>query len=169
MTNPSIDIIFGTIGMALTCYGITVPLEKRFRPLLLGALALTVVAIAERHWTFVALEGVVMVGIFVSELRGREILKTVVPVVTGVVATAALSAAGLLDSFEAWIGAVGLLLTALGYATMHPLTYFVGGIVLLVYSLLAIAAGAWIGIFWALMNIIFCVIVWRQLREPAPA
>ncbi len=161
-------LLLGTFGMGVICYGIRLPLEKQFWPIFWGASALTVIAVINRHWTFVALEVVLFIGLFLGELKGRQRLKFFVPLASGVVALIVLYYFGQLNTLDSWIGAAGLFVLALGFAVKHPMIYFLGSVLLLVYSVFGIIAGVWIAGFWAVLNAVFAVLALKLLfAKPA--
>lgn len=158
-------ITLGIIGMGVTIYGVTLPKVQQFWPIFWGIIALSIVAYLNSHWLFLSLELVIFLGLLVGELEGHARLKFAVPVISGLVMIAVLSVCGQMESADSWIGAAGLLVLAWGYAVRHPAAYVLAGVILNVYSIFGILAGAWVAAFWLVMNTVFIWICSRQLLQ----
>lgn len=150
------SINIGAIGLLCAIVGNLYPatLLQKYLFLACGIL-LMISAILEKQEYFIVLEVVVIVSALLAFLSEHGGLKMGVPLLLSLFSIAYLYSRGLLNSSLSILGVAGLVFLGLGYATLNPLIYLLGGVVLTVYSAISYTRGVGIALLWAILNAIF--------------
>lgn len=150
------SINIGVIGLLCAIVGNLYPGTMMQKYLYLaGGVLLMVSALLEKQEYFIALEVVVIVSALLAFLPEYEWLKMGVPLLLSLFSVAYLYSRGLLNSALSLLGVAGLVFLGLGYATLNPVIYLLGGLVLTVYSAGSYFKGVRIALLWAILNAIF--------------
>lgn len=153
-----VSIQIGILGLLCAIIGNLYPATMLQKHLYLaGGVLLFISALLEKQEYFIALEVVVIVSALLAYLPGHDPLKMFTPVLLSLVSFAYLYHRGMLSSSLNYVGVAGLLLLGLGYATLIPLIYFAGGVVLTIYSTASYFKGVNIAILWAILNLVFSI------------
>jgi hypothetical protein len=153
-----LSIQIGVVGLLCAIIGNLYPetmLQKHLY--LAGGVLLFISALREREEYFIALEVVVTICALLAYLPDHGELKMAVPLVLSLFSIAYLYYRGLLRSWLSLVGVTGLVLLGLGYATLNPLIYLAGGIVLTIYSAVSYYRGVGIALLWAILNAVFAL------------
>ncbi len=159
LKKPSVkwtSINLGIIGLLFAIVGNLYPETMMQKHLYLGCgILLLMSAALEKAEYFIALEVVVIVSAFLAYLPEHGALKMAVPLVLSLFSIVYLYYRGLLQSSHSLLGVAGLVFLGLGYATLNPIIYLLGGVVLTVYSAISYYKGVSIALLWAVLNAIF--------------
>lgn len=157
--KPSLNwsaVHIGVIGLLCAIIGNMYPATMLQKHLYLGGgVLLMVSALIEKQEYFIALEVVVIVCALLAYLPDHGTLKMAVPLLLSLFSVGYLYYRGLLKSPASLLGVVGLVFLGLGYATLNPVIYLIGGIALTAYSAISYYQGVKIALLWAILNAIF--------------
>lgn len=152
------SIQIGAIGLLCAIIGNLYPATMLQKHLYLaGGLLLFISALLEKEEYFITLEVVVIACTLLAYLPEHAGLKMAVPLVLSLGSIGYLFYRGLLRDGLSWVGVAGLVFLGLGYATLNPLIYFAGGVVLTIYSTASYFRGVGIALLWAILNAVFSV------------
>ena len=149
------SIIAGAAAMTAIIVGMWMPPEPQRWIFLSGAAVMTGVAVAGRHKLFVGFQLVVLCGTLAAFAALPPAGKAAVPVLGAVPVVLWLFHAGVLKNAANVMGAAALALLAIGYATQHPMGFFLGGGLVTAFSLVEFRRGFKPAIIWALLNAMF--------------
>lgn len=156
--NHYFNIALSILGMFFVIVGtlvMDVTLQKNCY--LVGGISMLLSAALERQAFFVVLQSIISVGALVAFLPIASVLKAAIPLCLGVIAIICFARRKMLQDWLAVLGCVGIILIAAGYAIAHPLVYFLGAVVLTIYSFAAYKRGVAIGLLWGILNVIFAI------------
>lgn len=152
------SIQIGALGLLCAIIGNLYPATMLQKHLYLaGGVLLFISALLEKEEFFITLEVVVIICALLAYLPEHGQLKMAVPLLLSVFSVAYLFYRGLLGSALSLLGVAGLVFLGLGYATLNPLIYLAGGIVLTLYSAISYFRGVRIALLWAILNAVFAV------------
>jgi len=158
------SIQIGTIGLLCAIIGNLYPATMLQKHLYLaGGVLLLISALLEKEEYFITLEVVVIISAFLAYLSGYNELKMAVPLFLSLMSIAYLYYRKLLGSALSFLGVAGLVFLGLGYATLNPVIYFAGGLVLTLYSTLSYFKGVGIALLWAILNAVFAMTAFYTL------
>jgi hypothetical protein len=152
------SIQIGTIGLFCAIIGNLYPATMLQKHLYLaGGVLLFISALLEKEEYFITLEVVVIISALLAYLSEYNELKMAVPLFLSFMSVAYLYYRKLLGSTLSLLGVAGLVFLGLGYATLNPLIYLTGGLVLTLYSTLSYFKGVGIALLWAILNAVFAM------------
>ena len=164
------NYIVGIVGMLFTICGTLVePGIFQNICFLTGAFVLLVAAYLGKHSFFVALQITAFVGAAMAFLPLQGFVQGIVPGFCTAGILVFFARTQKLKSFENILGAIGITVLAIGYATSQPMVYFFGGILLMAYSAISFFQGSRIAAMWFVLNLVFIItsgfVVYRLFAE----
>lgn len=149
-------MIPGILGMFLIISALLCASPQAQRWLfLLGALGMTLMALLEHHKLFIALQMVIISGTLTAFLPTEDLVKGFIPVFVSLPILYLLYTRGMLGTWGRRLGALALITLGVGYAAQHPLIYFLGGLLVSLFSLLELHSGFRPALIWLSLNLIF--------------
>lgn len=124
----------------------------------LGAVGMTLMALLEGHQLFIGLQLVIISGTLTAFLPVADLLKGLIPMVVALPVLYALHRLGAVDTGRRRLGALALVVLGTGYAVQHPLIYFLGGLLISIFSLLELYSGFKPALIWLILNLIFTIL-----------
>ncbi len=156
----------GLAGMFITILGvIQTDLWLQKSCFLTGAILLCITAHIERHRLFFWLEVVIVIGTLMAFTNTSDATKASIPIIFGAIIFLMLYKQKAFTPAYQWLGGIGLLMLAVGFAIVHPLVYLAGGIILTLYSWKDYQKGASIALIWLILNLVFSVLAFINLME----
>ncbi len=149
-------MIPGILGMLLIILALLCgPTQTQRYLFLLGAMGMTLMAILEHHKLFIGLQLVIVSGTLTAFLPAGELIKGSIPILVSLPVLYILYTKGFLDTGRRYLGALSLIILGVGYAAQHPLIYFLGGLLVSIFSLLELLSGFKPALIWLALNLIF--------------
>ena len=156
--NHKINIAIGVFGMLIACYAnFLVPSNLQKLSYLIAAILLFTSSILERQKFFIILQIIIIVGTAIAFTSFSTPLKALFPITLSVLAIIYFFLDGKLHDRLTLLGCLGIILLATGYAITNPIVYFLGSLVLMVYSFISYQRGVTIALVWAILNALFTV------------
>lgn len=154
----------GILGIGLNITGALLEVSNTQKSLfLVGAVALLATAAIQRHRLFIYLECVVIFGSALAFISLGTGIKLVLPTVLGLILFWHLWQTKTLVNARQWVGGLGLVILAIGFASSSAILYLVGGITLSVYSAWEWQRGIALAWLWLVLNGFFSVATAYQL------
>ena len=149
-------MIPGILGMLLIILALLCgPTETQRWLFFLGALGMTLMALLERHKLFIGLQIVIISGTLTAFLPTGDLVKGFIPAFVSLPILYLLYTKGILDTWGRGLGALALITLGIGYAAQHSLIYFLGGLLVSLFSLLEFYSGFKPALIWLSLNLIF--------------
>ncbi len=146
-------------GLIVTLVGVSISAGTLQQFLfLLGAISLLVASYLEKHQLFYYLEVMVVACILAGMVPFTAQLGWIAPVLIAALVLFWVHRKSLLQTKQDWLGAAGLAALGMGYATLTPLAYLLGGVILTFYSAGEIKNNSQIAWAFFLLNFAFSVI-----------
>lgn len=130
---------------------------------LIGALGMSLTAVIESHPLFVGLQMIVLSGTAAAFLPVSEAARGAVPLGLSLPVLWRLNAQRAFNRRGSRFGAVSLLVLAGAYALQHPAGFFLGGILVSIFSAVEIIGGFRPAIIWLILNLAFTVVAGIKL------
>lgn len=156
--SKKLNLSVGIAGMILVIMGtLLLPGSHQKLFFLVGASLMLLSAALERHVFFVILQSVIVLGSVVALLPVSGLIKHIVPIIISLAAIGYFYRTNQLGDGLTIAGCAGLIAVGLGFAISEPFVYFIGGVLLAIYSYGSFKRGAKIAIVWAILNAVFAL------------
>lgn len=156
--NHQFNIALSVIGMLIIIVGnLITDLAMQKVCYLSGGVCMLISAGLERQLFFTVLQLIISIGALTAFIPLLPTVKAAIPLVFSVIAIFYLANKGLLKDRLSILGCVGLIILAIGYAITHPIVYWLGAMVLTIYSFIAYRRGVTIALLWGILNAVFVV------------
>ena len=133
---------------------------------LANALLMTPLPLAKKDVMLSALQVVSLSGAIVGVVTLTDQLQIGLPIAVAFLVTGGLIWQNELESLCHRLGAAGIAVLAIGYATQEPLAYLLGGLILTVYTWLSFREGSRIALLWFILNAVFTITsTWACYQE----
>lgn len=153
-----LNIALSIIGMLVIIVGnLITDLAIQKACYLSGGICMLISASLERQLFFTVLQLIITIGALTAFIPLLPAVKAAIPLVCSVIAIFYLANKGLLKDRLSILGCVGLIVLAMGYAITHPVVYWIGAMILTVYSFIAYRRGVTIALLWGILNAVFVV------------
>jgi hypothetical protein len=152
-------ISFGIIGFIFVIMGTLLApssLEQKVC-YLLGSIFLLTMSSLDLQLYFILLQIVILAGAIVAFFPIPVFYKAAVPIALSIFSVLLFLFKGYLKDPNQIFGCLGLLLLAAGYAVSNPIIYFLGGLVVMIYSYISYRRGIKTALLFALLNLVFSV------------
>lgn len=151
-------LLSGIAGFIILITGTWLPLGIEQKSLFfMGASILLFASMASAHRFFVVLQTVAFIGTLTAFLDIPFWVKFSIPLLAGAIAIFILVREGKCQTWDAWVGTLGLVGIALGYATSEPPFYCLGALFLVIFSAVEFKKGHSLGLIFALLNLFFFI------------
>jgi hypothetical protein len=167
-TNPSVpkpfgnhyvNLFIGVVGMLILSYANLLaqasPAQKTYY--LTGAILLFISSLLERQLFFTILQVVLISGTAVAFATLPVFVKAAIPLVLSIIAIIYFYISGLLRDRLTFFGCAGMLFLAAGYAVSYPVFYFLGALIVMIFSFISYSRGVTLGLLWGVLNAIFTI------------
>lgn len=156
--NHYVNLTIGVLGMLVTIYGNLVnDLFIQKLCYLSGGGLLFISSLLERHTFFTILQLIILSGTSIAFAPIDPLYKALLPIILIVLAIIYFIKQGYLTDRLTWFGCIGIIFLAAGYAITHPVIFFLGAILLAIYSFGVYRRGVAIGLLWGILNTIFAL------------
>lgn len=157
--NHYVNLFIGVIGMVILSYANLLaqasPTQKAYY--LIGAILLFISSLLERQLFFTILQVVLISGTAVAFATLPVFVKAAIPLVLSIIAIIYFFMTGLLRDHLTFFGCVGMLFLAAGYAVSYPIFYFLGALIVMIFSFVSYSRGVTLGLLWGILNAIFTI------------
>lgn len=148
--------MLGIIGMFIACYGnLSHDINLQKWSYLIGAFLLLISSSLEKQKFFIILQIIIISGAAVAFAPFPPFYKAAVPIILSILAIIYFIASKQLKDPLTAFGCAGIALLAAGYAITDPIIFFLGSVVLMLYSYLSFRRGVRIALLWAILNAVF--------------
>lgn len=152
------NLSIGAVGMLLATYAnlLTPNLTQKWC-YFIAALALLVSSVLERHKFFAILQIIVVAATAIAFTSFSLWTKAALPVSLSILSIVYFIYTGECKDRLTAFGCLGILLLAIGYATINPIAFLFGALVLMIYSYTSFQRGVTIALLWAILNAMFSI------------
>lgn len=156
--GPKSLLFLGVLGMLVSIVGSLLSDSPAQKWCFLSSACLMTPLPLWRGDTFLgALQIVSLAGAFAGVAPLGDLLTAAIPLAIATGALAFLWWQNAMDHRYQWIGAAGVIVLAVGYATRWEVVYLGGGILLTVYTAISFRRGCKVALLWCILNAVFVV------------
>lgn len=154
-----LPVLTAIVGMLITITGVMLKVPQ-YQSICFasGGCFLLFSSYLSRQWLYFTLQIVVIIGALSNLFTLPFMVKAALPVALAMIILIYFYFKEMLKNATNFIGAIGVMILACGYAILHPMIYFVGGVVLSIYSGLNVLQGVKVAWIWLILNVVFSVL-----------
>ena len=152
-------MIPGILGMSLVISALLCSNPQGQRWLFfLGAIGMTLMALLEKHKLFIGLQLVIISGTLIAFFPVGDTIKGLIPMLVSLPVLYILHHKKIIDTGRRRLGAFALVVLGVGFAVQHIFIYFLGGLLISIFSFLELCSGFKPAIIWLTLNLVFTVL-----------